>query len=54
MKENTTISFFRQHICKIFVINDILDRRPRSDFSNILRNHCKCMHSLHCVVCIVF
>jgi len=31
----------------------ILDRRLRSDFSNILRNHWKCMHSLHCVVCIM-
>jgi len=27
--------FFRQHNWKIFVINAILDRRPRSDISNI-------------------
>jgi len=29
MKENTIIPFFRQHICKIFVINDI---RPTAAF----------------------
>jgi len=35
MKENITILFFRQHNWKIFVINAILDRRPRSVISNI-------------------
>jgi len=53
MKENITIPFFWQHVCKIFVINAILGRGPRSDISNILHNHWKCVHSLHCVVCIV-
>ena len=53
MKENTTIPFFQQHVCKIFVTNDITDRRPRSDFRNTFRNHWKCVHSLHCVVSIV-
>jgi len=28
----------------------VLDRRPRSDFSNISRNHWKCMHCTHCTV----
>jgi len=35
MKENITILFFRQHNWKMFVINGVLDRRPRSDMSNI-------------------
>jgi len=43
----------RQDICKIFVINGILDQRPRSDISNILRNHWKCVHSLRSVYCAV-
>jgi len=34
MKDNITILFFRQHSRKI-VINGVLDRRPRSDISNI-------------------
>jgi len=37
MKENISIPFFHQHIFKIFVINVILDRRPRSDINNIAR-----------------
>jgi len=62
MKENIAIPFFRQHICKLFVINAI--KRTHSDISNMcevlarfeitfLRNHWKYVHSLHCVMSIV-
>jgi len=35
LKEDIAIQFFGQHICKDFVKNAIIDRRPRSDVSEI-------------------
>jgi len=67
MKENIAFPFFRQHICKIFVINAISEARililvifeDSKCFARFeikfLRNHWKCVHAFTalcmCLLC---